>query len=308
VDDHGTFYLPELSQPQLEGERPFQTVEEAAQTFALLAEAHYGAASAAFAYFSTKQFDNFASESLPGGSRIDARQGNAAREGIPAQVLEAFDFYYRVENADWGAVSLHQGVLGGYEVYATYTSTDGDEGWLEVFSKSGTPLVSVRTWAGELLGGWDEFFGRARQSTGLESLWNVTQIEGYSEAADREAAGEIPLDWTPDVTIQQGTLYNESNRFTAADLGSVEMSMGQRQLAYAAFEILWNRVLPFRDMPGQPLSMPGQGVLRLGTFFRPLDGKLYWVADWRDIDDASYTFYFEHQRDMVIPAIEQYNN
>jgi hypothetical protein len=308
VDEQGTFYLPELSQPREDADRPFETVQDAATRFAGLAEAHYRAAAAAMSYFGSKQFDTFASDSLPGGSRLDARPGQAARASIPEQVLAAFDFYYRVENADWGSVSLHQGTLSSHEVYALYTSTDGDHGWLEVFAKSGTPLVSARLWAGRLLGGWDEFFGRTRQSTGLESLWDLKHIEGYSEPEDRQAAGEIPLDWKPDVTIANGTLYYDSTQLTTLTLGDMQLSMGQRMLAYAAFEILWQRVLQFRTTPGQPLGLPAQGSLRLGTFVNPLDRRRTWVADWKDIDDASYTFYFEHKRDMLVPAIEQYNN
>ena len=308
VDESGAYYLATLSQPRVDGDKPFLTVEDAAQSFTTLAEEHYAAVDAARAFFATTQFDEFVGNSLPDGGRIDARVGFSGRVGVPEEVLEAFDFYYRVENADWGSVSLHHGSLAGHAVYVVYTSTDGDDAWLEVFSDAGTPVVSARLWAGEILG-WDEFFGRGRHSTGLESLWTNTVTEGYSEPAEREAAGQIPLDWTPTVTLGEGTISSHSGQLTTVDLTSpVALSSGQRELAYAAMQIVWTRTLQYRGSADEPLQMAGQGALRIGTFTSPLDGKNYLVADWKDIDDASYTFYFQQQNDLLWLSIEQYNN
>ncbi len=307
VDEAGAHYLPTLSQPQVDGDEPFQTVGDAAQGFTALAEEHYAAADAARAFFSAMQFDEFAGNSLPEGGRIDARVGFSGRVGVPEEVLQAFDFYYRVENADWGSVSLHHGSLGGHAVYAVFTTTDGDDAWLEVFSDAGTPVLSARLWAGEILG-WDEFFGRARQSTGLESLWTNTVTEGYSEPAEREAAGQIPLEWSPTLTLDQGLISSHFGQLTTVDMTSVALSSRQRALAYAAMQIVWQRTLQYRGSNDEPLQMVGQGELRIGTFTSPLNGEDYLVADWRDIDDASFTFYFQQQNDMLGLSIEQFNN
>lgn len=52
-----------------------------------------------------------------------------------------------------------------------------------------------------------------------------------------------------------------------------------------------------------------EGELKLGEFTRSDDGQKYLVADWRDIDDASFTLYSQRVSDGRLRlAIAQFNN
>ena len=50
----------------------------------------------------------------------------------------------------------------------------------------------------------------------------------------------------------------------------------------------------------QPWLQPG--------YERPTDGKEYWTADWKDIDDASFTFYFSRVPGGLELSVQQFNN
>jgi hypothetical protein len=69
---------------------------------------------------------------------------------LPAQVIAALDFYFtEVEAQDWGNVTLHfvdSPDAGGEPLWAIRTSTDGDDGWLEVYAADGELLGAARTW------------------------------------------------------------------------------------------------------------------------------------------------------------------
>ncbi|MEL7036448.1 MAG: hypothetical protein AAFO04_12620 [Cyanobacteria bacterium J06592_8] len=48
---------------------------------------------------------------------------------------EAYTFYQQnVEDADWGNVQLYQARIENINVYIIYVSTDGDDGWLEIYN------------------------------------------------------------------------------------------------------------------------------------------------------------------------------
>jgi hypothetical protein len=55
------------------------------------------------------------------------------------------------------------------------------------------------------------------------------------------------------------------------------------------------------------LGASNEGVLHVGRFTRPTDGREFLVADWRDIDDASETLYFTRRAGGLELAIEQLN-
>jgi len=245
---------------------------------------------------------------LPGAERIDARAGHGARDGLPAAVLSGFDWYYQAEDADWASCGLWRVTLGGAEVYLLYTSSDGDDGWLETFSTDGTPALSARLLTGQL-DRWDEFFGRARLSASLLEIAGYAREEGLSEEAERVAAGQPSLDWTGELALDSGTIASAGARVGTITLDAT-LSESQRELAFAAFDLLWERALRPRAAGGATLSLGShdEGVLYIGPFTRPVSGARYEVARWRDIDDASFVLYFARDGLGLHLAIEQFDN
>lgn len=62
------------------------------------------------------------------------------KDDFPVPVQEAYTYYLEnVEYADWGSASLYQMEMEGIEddVYAIHTTTDGDDGWLEIYDGEG---------------------------------------------------------------------------------------------------------------------------------------------------------------------------
>jgi hypothetical protein len=270
-----------------------------------------GLAEAAVAWFEAFDWDEhrFSVASLPGGGRVDARVGQPGRVGVPKRVLEAFDFYYRAEKQDFGSASLHRGEIGGHPLWAVYTSTDGDEAFLELLDEAGETFAGAR-----FLGGgpvWDEFPGRVR----LAALWVRFEAydneEGYSEADEREAEGQPPLDWAGEVRIDRGAIAHGGGLIGAIDFAGIELTDAQRAVAVAAFEHLWAvhlRHTVHGEARPVRLGPNAQGVLVVGAFTRPTDGETYQTAWWRDIDDGSYVLYFEVGRWGPLLRIEQYDN
>jgi hypothetical protein len=62
---------------------------------------------------------------------------------LPKGVQEAFNFYFKnVETADWGSVGVYKLKVDGQQVYAVHTSTDGDDGYSELFNHAGKRLAT----------------------------------------------------------------------------------------------------------------------------------------------------------------------
>jgi hypothetical protein len=77
-------------------------------------------------------------------SRDRARQPWAA---IPPSVHEAHDYYLNtVEKQDWGSVRLYRVPVDRQPVYAVRVTTDGDDGWMELYDEQGTELGVGRTY------------------------------------------------------------------------------------------------------------------------------------------------------------------
>ncbi len=71
---------------------------------------------------------------------------------LPAKVQEAHQYYYEnVEARDFGVVRLHRAPIGTAEVYVIYVTTDGDDGWVELYSLEGKELSVGRLYI-ELVG------------------------------------------------------------------------------------------------------------------------------------------------------------
>ncbi len=66
---------------------------------------------------------------------------------LPSSVRAAADFYLkRVEAEDWGSVGVYRVPTALMETYAVRVTTDGDDGWLEVFDLDGRFLGAGRTY------------------------------------------------------------------------------------------------------------------------------------------------------------------
>lgn len=100
---------------------------------------------------------------------------------LPPAVAQAHQFYGdAVEAADWGNVYLLQPRVQGRPFYLIYVTTDGDDGWLELYGLDGSFLGAARRYL-ELVSWGDVTTLRAQTSTGdypaalrarfAETLW-----------------------------------------------------------------------------------------------------------------------------------------
>ncbi|OGR12183.1 MAG: hypothetical protein A2341_20850 [Deltaproteobacteria bacterium RIFOXYB12_FULL_58_9] len=249
----------------------------------------------------------FRTDGLVDSERIDARPGHGERRQVPKTVLKSFDYFYRAEEADWASVSLQRGIVAGYKVWATYMTTDGDDEYLEVFTEGGQPLVSARLWAGGAPT-WDEFFGRDRLAGTFTHLDEPEYVEGLSEEAERVAAGQVSNTWQGDVQINAGAIHHAEGHISRIELKDGLLDNEQRDVAYIAFDRLWEYTLQHRVDGAAPLELGQEGVMKVGAWTRPTDGKKLLVASWRDIDDASYVFYFEPDAAGPKLLVEQSDN
>jgi hypothetical protein len=232
---------------------------------------------------------------LPGATVLDGR-APAVRAKLAPDVRRAFDVYARLEDADVGRAYLQRATIGVHEVHVVYAATDGDPSFLEVFDAKGRPLTSARL-DGDRVLAWDEVFGRARFHPSVAQLDQPKNEEGLSEPADRAAAGQPPSDWPGALRLEQGTLgYDPSRGYRLTTIDAPALAGApQRELATAALEFLWETSLKYRIVGGaEPFELGAlkEGTLALGAWARP-DGKTYEVAKWRDIDDGSFTLYFD---------------
>jgi hypothetical protein len=74
--------------------------------------------------------------------------------GIPQPVLESYGFYHQqVEDRDCGVVTVAQVPVDNQDTFAVFVTTDGDDGWLELFDANGQDLGSARVYLELLLWG-----------------------------------------------------------------------------------------------------------------------------------------------------------
>lgn len=75
------------------------------------------------------------------------------RSTVPQPVLEAYDYYLN-QISDWGSVSVAQEKIQNQDIYAVTVSTDGDDGWAELFDAEGQELGAARTLCEKVA--WDD--------------------------------------------------------------------------------------------------------------------------------------------------------
>jgi hypothetical protein len=233
---------------------------------------------------------------LPGATVLDGRSA-AVRGTLPGSVRESFDVYDKLSDADIGNVYLQRAQISGHQVYIVYGVTDGDPAFLEVFGATGQPVTSARLNGTSTPLFDDSFFGRPRFHPTIVREQGLLTEEGLSEPAEQIAAGQPLSNWPGVTRLSTGELhYDAGNTYRLTD---VEIPMTKDDprydVAVAAFEYLWEMGLKYRIVGSTDpfrLGALREGELVLGPFTRN-DGKTYEVAKWRDIDDGSFTLYFE---------------
>ena len=77
------------------------------------------------------------------------------RAGLPEAVLAAYDYYQQhIVAKDLGSVYGVTLLVGEQITFGVVVTTDGDDGWLEVFDIEGQPLGAARTCFDKVL--WDD--------------------------------------------------------------------------------------------------------------------------------------------------------
>ena len=85
---------------------------------------------------------------------------------LPAAVTAAYEFYFAaVQAADWGNVYLIQSSVEGQLFYLIHVTTDGDDGWIELYGLDGSLLGAARRYL-ELVEWGDQASLRQQTNTG----------------------------------------------------------------------------------------------------------------------------------------------
>lgn len=232
---------------------------------------------------------------LPGATVLNGFDP-ATRASLPAGIRSAFDLYGKLQTGDIGNAYLQRAKIGGHEVFVLYATTDGDPAFLEVFDELGKPITSARINADTIIG-FDEVFGRTRFHPTIVHQDGLLTEEGLSEPDEQDAFGQPRSDWPGLVRTSQGQLHYDASQ--GYRLTQVEIPIAKDdprfEVAVAAFEYLFETSLKYRIIGTEEpfrLGALREGELVLGPFTRT-DGKTYEVAKWKDIDDGSFTLYFE---------------
>jgi len=102
------------------------------------------------AYISNEELDE--DEELLGKCTLDFRRDPELLENLPESVRTAYDYYHiHISEGDLGCVRLCQVPYENDVTYAIRVSTDGDDGWLEVYDHCGQIVGVGRTYI-ELIG------------------------------------------------------------------------------------------------------------------------------------------------------------
>ena len=106
----------------------------------------------AYREFWQQEFGAWRSGVEPAGSLAErllpgSLVARSAAESAPATVQESLAFYVEhVERADWGSVYLYRVRVAARGIWAVHVSTDGDDGWLEIYDEGGRLLGAARSY------------------------------------------------------------------------------------------------------------------------------------------------------------------
>jgi hypothetical protein len=130
---------------------------------------------------------NFGSRTAVG--RLDIARTKAPTTG-PQSLQRAYAFYQSWEDNDLGSVRLLKTQANGQTVYALHTTTDGDDGFLELYSERGAMLASGTTGfdaAGRRAVTWDTTPGAVRERVVPRSV--SPSVESFFNAIDDAKKG-----------------------------------------------------------------------------------------------------------------------
>lgn len=119
---------------------------------------------------------------------------DAAAASMPTQVRRALAFYSSWQENDLGNARLLKTTVGGATVFALHTTTDGDDGFLELFDARGRLMATGETGATPGVR-WDAVLGAVR-----ERVVPVTDaIDEFFEAVEQATGASTPIGSTVNV-------------------------------------------------------------------------------------------------------------
>jgi hypothetical protein len=133
---------------------------------------------------------NFGSRTAVG--RLDIARTKAPTTG-PQALQRAYAFYQSWEDNDLGSVRLLKTQASGQNVYALHTTTDGDDGFLELYSERGALLATGTTGfdaSGRRNVTWDATPGAVREKVAPRD--RTPSVETFFDAIDAAKASGSP--------------------------------------------------------------------------------------------------------------------
>jgi hypothetical protein len=80
-----------------------------------------------------------------GGESFENLQLPQSRVDLPTPVLNAYDFYNK-HCGDYGGARIYKAQIEEQDIYIVRVTTDGDDGWVEIFDGAGQQLAAGRTY------------------------------------------------------------------------------------------------------------------------------------------------------------------
>lgn len=230
------------------------------------------------------------------GTEIDARKNRSGRSGVPPEVLTGFDHAQIAEENDWGAVTLKTFELDGTSLYSIQFSPPDGHGYVELYDSMGVPLVSGRTCGNSFLDP-DAEFGLSRYVGELSFIPETT--EGYSEDSERFEYGQILSTWQPEATVSTGSISHDGISVTgfSTEEPLSDLFVG---LVHFVLTLMYPRSLMNRAEGPGPIDLMRNAIIRIGTHVDPRNGERTETVDYADIDNDSYTFYFQRSANGVL--------
>ena len=219
---------------------------------------------------------------------------------LPEAVKQSAEFYFtHVESEDWGSVRVFRVPTPIVETYAVRVTTDGDDGWLEVYDRKGDFLGAGRTYI-ELIAwapaeevrkqfgdNWPEALDRS------QTLWKLPEPPPpeppFKVGQEVECRWQRSSVWFPAKTIQaeldrvEVEFDNGSHEWIDVDyVREVEAGQAKRTALPGMDALTVGDKLEF-EAGGYELYYPATVVERLGNRIRmqKSDGEEEWTLPSR---------------------------
>jgi hypothetical protein len=126
-------------------------------------------------------------QSLPGYQCLNLRD-EEGRASIPQSILDAHDFYFiNVEAKDYGSVWAFKEHVQNRDVFVVSVSTDGSNGWLEVFDQDGQSVCAANTSQERIAWGEVDVVRAYAQDGGLPVELRTRRTDNECFSDDQEA-------------------------------------------------------------------------------------------------------------------------